>query len=245
MVDGVLAGEERAMYPGGEAGRAAEIDAGAGRPAAELLEDFRTSAQALDGAWNRVPDDAWSGTGITLFARTRADLDDGVEPLPRAARAPRGSRPRLWSRRPSRRVRGTRRRLASRATRPSYLARRALGLSRQCASERSLGIAKAIELPSGSLIITVSTRSFRAGSGLEVNPDVVQRAGDLVDVTHDDGAGPGARALGELVDLQSAAAFELPFDDLGHRVGSRARESARTTVRRARDRAPRGLPVHS
>jgi maleylpyruvate isomerase len=68
MVEGVLAGEERAMYPGGEAGRAAEIDAGAGRPAAELLEDFRTSAQALDGAWNRVPDDAWGGTGITLFA---------------------------------------------------------------------------------------------------------------------------------------------------------------------------------
>ena len=95
MVDGVLAGEERAMYPGGEAGRAAEIDAGAGRPAAELLEDFTESAQALDGAWNRVPDDAWSGTGITFVCGTRADLDDGVEPLPRAARAPRGSRPRL------------------------------------------------------------------------------------------------------------------------------------------------------
>jgi len=68
MIEGVLAGEERAMYPGGEAGRAADIDAGAGRSAADLLADFRDSAQALDDAWNRVPDDAWSGTGVTLFA---------------------------------------------------------------------------------------------------------------------------------------------------------------------------------
>jgi len=68
MIEGVLAGEERAMYPGGEAGREADIDAGAGRPAAELLDDFRISALALDDAWNRVPDDAWGGTGVTLFA---------------------------------------------------------------------------------------------------------------------------------------------------------------------------------
>jgi maleylpyruvate isomerase len=68
MIEGVLAGEERAMYPGGEAGREADIEAGAGRPAAQLLEDFRTSARALDDAWNRVPDDAWGGTGVTLFA---------------------------------------------------------------------------------------------------------------------------------------------------------------------------------
>jgi maleylpyruvate isomerase len=68
MVEGVLAGDERAMYPGGEDGRDADIEAGAGRPAAELLEDFRTSARALDDAWDRVPDDAWDGTGVTLFA---------------------------------------------------------------------------------------------------------------------------------------------------------------------------------
>ena len=68
MIEGVLAGEERAMYPGGEAGREADIEAGAGRPAAELLADFRASARALDDAWNRVPDEAWDGTGVTLFA---------------------------------------------------------------------------------------------------------------------------------------------------------------------------------
>jgi maleylpyruvate isomerase len=68
MVEGVLAGEERAMYPGGEDRRDADIEAGAGRPAAELLEDFRSSARALDDAWDRVPDDAWDGTGVTLFA---------------------------------------------------------------------------------------------------------------------------------------------------------------------------------
>jgi len=68
VVEGVLAGEERAMYPGGESGREADIEAGAGRPTAELLADFRAAAQALDDAWNRVPDDAWGGTGVTLFA---------------------------------------------------------------------------------------------------------------------------------------------------------------------------------
>jgi maleylpyruvate isomerase len=68
MIEGVLAGEERAMYPGGEAGREADIEAGANRSAAQLLADFRTSAQALDDAWTLVPDDAWSGTGVTLFA---------------------------------------------------------------------------------------------------------------------------------------------------------------------------------
>ena len=67
MIEGVLAGEERAMYPGGEAGREADIDAGADRSAAELLSDYRIAARALDDAWQRVPDDAWDGTGITLF----------------------------------------------------------------------------------------------------------------------------------------------------------------------------------
>ena len=68
MVEGVLAGEERAMYPGGEDGREAEIEAGAGRSATDLLADFRAAARALDDAWDRVPDDAWGGTGVTLFA---------------------------------------------------------------------------------------------------------------------------------------------------------------------------------
>jgi len=67
MIEGVLAGEERPMYPGGEEGREADIDAGADRPASELLSDYRAAAQALDDAWKRVPDDGWGGTGVTLF----------------------------------------------------------------------------------------------------------------------------------------------------------------------------------
>jgi len=47
------------QYPGGFEGRAAEIDAGAGRPARQIVEDVRTSAGRLDAAWRQVPPAAW------------------------------------------------------------------------------------------------------------------------------------------------------------------------------------------
>jgi maleylpyruvate isomerase len=47
------------QYEGGMAGRVAAIDAGAGRSAAELTDDVRTSALALEVAMAAMPADAW------------------------------------------------------------------------------------------------------------------------------------------------------------------------------------------
>jgi len=55
-----LRGETVEQYPGGRTARAAEIEAGAGRRAAELVEDVRRSAEAVDEAWRDVPTAAWS-----------------------------------------------------------------------------------------------------------------------------------------------------------------------------------------
>jgi maleylpyruvate isomerase len=73
--DAAIAGRVVDQYPGGFAGRAAEIDAGAGRPAAALIADVRESADTLEAAWDRVPPDAWdqrsrdvSGTERSLRA---------------------------------------------------------------------------------------------------------------------------------------------------------------------------------
>ena len=57
--DAAITGRVVDQYPGGVAGRAAEIDVGAGRPAAVLVADVRDSADALEAAWDRVPSDAW------------------------------------------------------------------------------------------------------------------------------------------------------------------------------------------
>ena len=96
IVEGAIAGEERAAYPDGAAGRQAAIDAGAGRDAAALVADFESSQRALDEAWARMPDDAWTRAGVWLTGRmpvveslrTRRrellvhwiDLDLGVSP---------------------------------------------------------------------------------------------------------------------------------------------------------------------
>jgi maleylpyruvate isomerase len=47
------------QYEGGLAGRAAAIDAGAGRTAADLVGDLRTTALALEAAIEAMPDGAW------------------------------------------------------------------------------------------------------------------------------------------------------------------------------------------
>src|SRR5579883_2263142 len=47
MAEGAARGESLAQYPHGAAGRAADIEAGAGRPAADLIADVRDSAAAL------------------------------------------------------------------------------------------------------------------------------------------------------------------------------------------------------
>ena len=75
IVEGAIAGEERAAYPDGAAGREAAIEAGAGRGAPALIADFETSQQALDDAWRAMPDDAWSRTGIWLVHGRQAVLE--------------------------------------------------------------------------------------------------------------------------------------------------------------------------
>ena len=51
---GALRGEDVPRYPNGMAGRDADIEAGAGRPAADLVEDVRTSARRLDAAFAEI-----------------------------------------------------------------------------------------------------------------------------------------------------------------------------------------------
>jgi maleylpyruvate isomerase len=53
-------GEVIDQYPGGSGGRAAEIEAGAGRSADAILVDLVSSSAGLASAWDRVPSDAWS-----------------------------------------------------------------------------------------------------------------------------------------------------------------------------------------
>ncbi|HEV3226660.1 MAG TPA: maleylpyruvate isomerase N-terminal domain-containing protein [Acidimicrobiales bacterium] len=64
-------GEVVDQYPGGFEGRAAEIEAGAARPAAELVADVRDSAALMTDAWHAVPDDAWEHRTRDVGGRER------------------------------------------------------------------------------------------------------------------------------------------------------------------------------
>src|SRR5579859_1807038 len=52
-------GEAVEQYVGGWEGRAAEIELGAARPAAELIEDVKLSAEQMATAWRTLPPEAW------------------------------------------------------------------------------------------------------------------------------------------------------------------------------------------
>jgi maleylpyruvate isomerase len=60
-LDGARRGEPTPPYPHGDQGRAADIEAGAGRPAEDLVEDVRSSAQRLDDAWLAMTPQSWDG----------------------------------------------------------------------------------------------------------------------------------------------------------------------------------------
>jgi maleylpyruvate isomerase len=64
-LEGAALGELRDQYPGGLAQRAGEIDAGAGRPAAELVADVRLSAGAVERAMTDLPAAAWDAPSRT------------------------------------------------------------------------------------------------------------------------------------------------------------------------------------
>jgi maleylpyruvate isomerase len=56
-------GEVGDQYPGGPAQRSADIDSGAGRPAADLLADVETACARLEAAWAGLPGPLWDALG--------------------------------------------------------------------------------------------------------------------------------------------------------------------------------------
>jgi maleylpyruvate isomerase len=72
MVEGAQRGEVSEMYPAlghasGAERRQADIEAGAGRTAAALVDDVRISAARLELAFDALSDDAWQGQGSAVF----------------------------------------------------------------------------------------------------------------------------------------------------------------------------------
>lgn len=65
MIEGATRGRSVPMYPSAEA-READIEAGAGRPAAALVDDVAVTAEALDASWPAGGAPAWEGSGLTL-----------------------------------------------------------------------------------------------------------------------------------------------------------------------------------
>ncbi len=64
-LDGAARGEVLTQYAGGITGRQADIDAGADRPAGELVADVSTSADAVDRIMSTLPPSAWDALSIT------------------------------------------------------------------------------------------------------------------------------------------------------------------------------------
>jgi maleylpyruvate isomerase len=63
-LSGTVRGEKIPMYDSEDA-RAADIEAGAGRSAAELAADVIDSAHRLDQTWSRLDDDDWQHDAVT------------------------------------------------------------------------------------------------------------------------------------------------------------------------------------
>jgi maleylpyruvate isomerase len=59
------------QYSGGYEGRDAEIESGAGRTAAELIDDVRVSGEEMVAAWRAAPDSAWTNMTRDVGGRER------------------------------------------------------------------------------------------------------------------------------------------------------------------------------
>jgi maleylpyruvate isomerase len=96
-LEGATRGELRDQYPGGLEQRRDEIQAGAGRPAEELVADVRTSSAAVARVLAELPDEAWDAPSRTargvvepsrdaVFSRWREVVvhhgDLGLGPVP-------------------------------------------------------------------------------------------------------------------------------------------------------------------
>jgi maleylpyruvate isomerase len=60
VVEAAQRGELSRMYPGGREQRDGAIEAGAGRPAAELLADLKAAHQRLERAWTSTSNEQWA-----------------------------------------------------------------------------------------------------------------------------------------------------------------------------------------
>lgn len=77
-LEGAARGEVVDQYPGGREGRAADIEAGAGRPAAELLADLAATHRRIDAAvdaLDALDGDAWDGLTRDVGGRLQAARD--------------------------------------------------------------------------------------------------------------------------------------------------------------------------
>jgi maleylpyruvate isomerase len=96
-LEGAALGEVRDQYPGGLTQRSGDIEVGAGRSAADLVDDVRTSAETLERVMSTLPDEAWDGLsrgslgGVgtsrdVVFSRWREVVvhhgDLGLRPVP-------------------------------------------------------------------------------------------------------------------------------------------------------------------
>ena len=76
MLEGAARGDVVDQYPGGNEQRAADIEAGSGRPAAVLAADATESMARLEAAWESTTDETWQrGQGrVTTGIWRMADL---------------------------------------------------------------------------------------------------------------------------------------------------------------------------
>ena len=93
-LEGAARGELRDQYPGGLEQRAGDIEAGAGRPAAELVDDVRLSADAVERAMADLPLAAWDAPSRTSQGGGGGLARRGVVALARGGGASRRSRTR-------------------------------------------------------------------------------------------------------------------------------------------------------
>jgi maleylpyruvate isomerase len=64
VLEAAARGEAVEQYPGGAAQRVADIEAGAGRSAADLRDDVLSAAGRLERAFAELPPETWEGNGL-------------------------------------------------------------------------------------------------------------------------------------------------------------------------------------
>ena len=93
-LEGAARGELRDQYPGGLEQRADDIEAGAGRPAAELVRDVRRTSAAVERAMAELPVAAWDAPSRTSRGVVESSRDAVLVALARGGGPPRRPGPR-------------------------------------------------------------------------------------------------------------------------------------------------------